>query len=108
VFPWFPAVLSFIAVLFAFSTMISWSYYGEQCWARLFGVRTIMVYKGIFLLFVWFGAIFNANAVIDFGDAMILGMAFPNMFGVVMLSGRVKRELDTYLGKLKAGDLPRY
>jgi AGCS family alanine or glycine:cation symporter len=108
VFPWFPAVLSFIAVLFAFSTMISWSYYGEQCWARLFGVRTIMVYKGIFLLFVWLGAIFNANAVIDFGDAMILGMAFPNMFGVVLLSGRVKRELDTYLGKLKAGDLPRY
>jgi len=108
VFPWFPPLLSFIAVLFAFSTMISWSYYGEQCWVRLFGVRTILAYKGIFLLFVWFGAIFNANAVIDFGDAMILGMAFPNMFGVVLLSGRIKRELDKYLGKLKAGELPRY
>jgi AGCS family alanine or glycine:cation symporter len=108
VFPWFPPLLSFIAVLFAFSTMISWSYYGEQCWARLFGVRTILIYKGLFLLFVWLGAIFNANAVIDFGDAMILGMAFPNMFGVVILSGRIKRELDTYLGKLKAGQLPRY
>jgi AGCS family alanine or glycine:cation symporter len=108
VFPWFPPVLSFIAVLFAFSTMISWSYYGEQCWVRLFGIRTILIYKGIFLLFVWLGAIFDASAVIDFGDAMILGMAFPNMFGVVLLSGRVKRELDTYLGKLRAGDLQRY
>jgi AGCS family alanine or glycine:cation symporter len=88
--------------------MISWSYYGEQCWVRLFGVRTTLVYKGIFLLFVLLGAIFNASAVIDFGDAMILGMAFPNLVGVVLLSGRVKRELDAYLGKLKAGDLQRY
>jgi AGCS family alanine or glycine:cation symporter len=108
VFPWFPPVLSFIAVLFAFSTMISWSYYGEQCWVRLFGIRTTLVYKGLFLLFVWFGAIFNASAVIDFGDAMILGMAFPNLVGVMLLSGRVKRELDAYLGKLRAGDLQRY
>jgi len=108
VFPWFPPVLSLIAVLFAFSTMISWSYYGEQCWVRLFGVRTTILYKGLFLLFVWLGAIFNASAVIDFGDAMILGMAFPNLVGVVLLSGRVKRELETYLGKLKAGDLQRY
>ena len=108
VFPWFPPVLSFIAVLFAFSTMISWSYYGEQCWVRLFGIHKTLVYKGLFLLFVWLGAIFNASAVIGFGDAMILGMAFPNMVGVVLLSGRVKRELDTYLGKLKAGELQRY
>ena len=108
VFPWFPILLSFIAVLFAFSTMISWSYYGEQCWARLFGLRTILLYKGLFLLFVWLGAIFNASAVIDFGDAMILGMAFPNIAGLVLLSGRVKHELDSYLGKLGAGDFRRY
>ena len=107
-FPWFPILLSFIAVLFAFSTMISWSYYGEQCWARLFGFRTILLYKGLFLLFVWLGAIFNASAVIDFGDAMILGMAFPNIAGLVLLSGRVKHELDSYLGKLGAGDFRRY
>ncbi len=108
VFPWFPPILTLIAVLFAFSTMISWSYYGEQCWARLFGVRTILVYKGLFLLFVWMGAIFKAKAVIDFGDAMILGMAFPNMFGAVILSGRIKRELDKYLAKLRSGQLKRY
>jgi AGCS family alanine or glycine:cation symporter len=88
--------------------MISWSYYGEQCWARLFGVRTILVYKGIFLVFVWLGAVFQADAVIEFGDMMILGMAFPNLVGVVLLSGRVKRELDSYLGKLQADEFQRY
>jgi AGCS family alanine or glycine:cation symporter len=108
VFPWFPVVLSFTAVLFAFSTMISWSYYGEQCWAQLFGLRSILAYKLIFLLFAWLGAIFQAEAVIDFGDMMILGMAFPNLIGVLLLSGRVKADLDLYLGKLRAGEFPRY
>ena len=60
------------------------------------------------LLFVWLGAIFQAAAVIDFGDMMILGMAFPNLVGVTLLSGRIKRELDAYLGKLESGVFPRY
>jgi len=107
-FPWFPVLLSFIAVLFAFSTMISWSYYGEQCWAHLFGERSILVYKGLFLLFAWGGAVFAANAVIAFGDAMILGMAFPNLIGVVWMSGRIKGDLDTYMARLRAGEFPRY
>ena len=107
VFPWFPILLSFIAVLFAFSTMISWSYYGEQCWARLFGVRSILAYQVIFLLFVWTGSIFEATAVIDFGDMMILGMAFPNLVGVVMLSGVIRRDLDSYMARLRAGEFVR-
>jgi AGCS family alanine or glycine:cation symporter len=106
-FSWFPYLLSFTAVLFAFSTMISWSYYGEQCWTYLFGVRSIMGYKATFLLFTCLGAIFQADAVIDFGDMMILGMAFPNIIGVVMLSGRIKSELDTYMGKLRNGEFER-
>jgi AGCS family alanine or glycine:cation symporter len=107
VFPWFPYLLSFTAVLFAFSTMISWSYYGEQCWAYLFGWRTVLGYQALFLVFACLGAIFQASAVIDFGDMMILGMAFPNIFGVVMLSGRVKSELDSYLGRLRSGEMER-
>jgi AGCS family alanine or glycine:cation symporter len=103
VFPWFPVLLSLTAFLFAFSTMISWSYYGEQCWAHLFGVRSILLYKLVFLGFTWLGAIFQAQAVMDFGDMMILGMAFPNLVGVVLLSGVVKRELDAYWAKLRAG-----
>ena len=107
-FPWFPILLSFTAVLFAFSTMISWSYYGEQCWARLFGIQSILYYKGLFLVFVFLGAIFQAQAVIDFGDMMILGMAFPNLIGVLMLSGKIKRDLDDYMGRLQAGELEVY
>jgi AGCS family alanine or glycine:cation symporter len=101
-------VLSVIAVLFAFSTMISWSYYGEQCWAQLFGVRSILVYQALFLICAWLGCIFEATAVIDFGDMMILGMAFPNLFGVVLLSGKVKADLDSYLTRLRAGAFPRH
>ncbi|MCZ6784136.1 MAG: alanine/glycine:cation symporter family protein [Proteobacteria bacterium] len=107
VFPWFPIVLSICAVLFAFSTMISWSYYGEQSWVSLFGIRSILLYKFLFLLFAWAGAIFQAQAVLDFGDLMILGMAFPNIIGVVILSGKVKEALDSYMTRLKAGEMIR-
>ncbi len=108
VFPWFPKVLSLIAFLFAYSTMISWSYYGEQCWAHLFGVRSILLYKAIFLAFTWLGSIFQASAVVNFGDMMILGMAFPNLIGVMLLSGQIKADLDVYWRKLRAGEFPRY
>jgi len=108
VFPWFPILLSLTAMLFAFSTMISWSYYGEQCWAYLFGVRSILVYKLVFLLFTWLGAVFEPKAVLDFGDMMILGMAFPNLFGLLLLSGRLRADLDSYWRRLRAGEFPRY
>jgi AGCS family alanine or glycine:cation symporter len=104
---WFPYLLSVAVILFAFSTMISWSYYGERCWTWLFGERTSLIYKLIFLAFVFLGSIWTATNVLVFGDLMILGMAFPNIIGVLLLSGRVKRDLDDYVGKLKAGKFPR-
>lgn len=107
VFPGFEYVLSLTAFLFAYSTMISWSYYGEQCWAHLFGVRSLLAYKLIFLLFTWAGAVFAAKAVLDFGDLMILGMAFPNLVGVVMLSGKVHAALEDYFARLRAGQFQR-
>ena len=107
VFPWFPIVLSITAVAFAFSTMISWSYYGEQCWVQLFGLRSVLLYKLIFLLFTWAGAIFAAEAVVEFGDLMILGMAFPNIAGILLLTGRVKKDLDDYMRRLAAGEFQK-
>jgi len=107
VFPWFPVVLSVTAVAFAFSTMISWSYYGEQCWVKLFGLPSVLLYKLVFLFFTWGGAIFAAEAVVEFGDLMILGMAFPNIAGVLLLTGVVKKDLDDYLRRLAAGEFPR-
>ena len=108
VFPWYPAVLSLTAVLFAFSTMISWSYYGERCWEHLFGRQSVLVYKLAFLFCTWAGAVFSAASVIDFGDVMILGMAFPNITGVLMLAPRLKRDLEAYMKKLAAGGFRRY
>ncbi len=108
VLPWFPVVLSVTAVLFAFSTMISWSYYGEQCWAQLFGLRSTIVFKALFVLCTWLGAIFQAQAVLDFGDLMVLGMAFPNITGVLLLSGKIRTDLEMYMERLRAGGFTRY
>jgi AGCS family alanine or glycine:cation symporter len=103
VFPFFKYVLALTAFLFAFSTMISWSYYGEQCTVHLFGVRALLPYKLVFLAFTWAGAVFAAQSVLDFGDLMILGMAFPNLIGVLLLSGQVKAMMDDYFARLRAG-----
>ncbi|HEX2204718.1 MAG TPA: alanine/glycine:cation symporter family protein, partial [Longimicrobium sp.] len=105
---WFPLILSFAVFLFAYSTMISWSYYGERCWAWLFGDRTSGIYRGLFLLFVFLGSVITSANVLNFGDLMILGMAFPNILGVVILSGKVKRELEDYWAKKKSGEIRMY
>ena len=105
--PGFKYVLAVAVVLFAFSTMISWSYYGERCWAYLFGDRTSMIYRVIFIVFTFLGSILSGQNVLSFGDTMILGMAIPNIIGVVLLSGIVKRELDVYWAKLKSGEFDR-
>lgn len=105
---WFPWVLSVAVVLFAYSTMISWSYYGERCWTWLFGDDSSMIYRVLFLVAVFGGSIVTATNVLVFGDLMILGMAFPNIAGIYFLTGKVKRALDDYMGKLKAGELKTY
>tara|TARA_R110002096_G_scaffold171490_8_gene344663 strand:+ start:75183 stop:76880 length:1698 start_codon:yes stop_codon:yes gene_type:complete len=102
---WFPWVLAVAVALFAFSTMISWSYYGERCWTWLFGSGTGMYYRGVFLIFTFLGAILKGTTVLEFGDLMILGMALPNILGVILLSKGVKKDLDDYLGKVKSGEI---
>ncbi|HBH06834.1 MAG TPA: alanine glycine permease [Flavobacteriales bacterium] len=106
----FPVVLSVAIFLFAFSTMISWSYYGLKAWTFLFGNSTKMenVYKIIFLLFVVIGASSSLQAVIDFSDMMILGMAFPNILGLYVLSKEVKFDLNDYFGRIKSGEIIRF
>ncbi len=105
VFSWFPWVLAVAVLLFAFSTMISWSYYGERCFTLLFGKNTSLLYRIIFLFFVFFGSVFKLGNVLDFSDLMILGMAFPNVLGVVVLSGRVKTALAEYWARYKSGQM---
>ncbi len=104
---WFPYVLSVAVALFAFSTMISWSYYGERCFAWLFGDGLGLVYKALFLTFTFLGSVLTAEAVLEFGDLMILGMAIPNVLGVILLSGKVKEKLNEYQELKKSGQMKR-
>jgi AGCS family alanine or glycine:cation symporter len=105
--PGFRYILAVAVMLFAYSTMISWSYYGERCWAYLFGDNSSMVYRVIFLAFVFLGSIVSATNVLEFGDLMILGMAFPNIIGLLMLSGGVSRDLKAYWQKYTSGEFKR-
>jgi AGCS family alanine or glycine:cation symporter len=104
----FRYVLAIAVTLFAYSTMISWSYYGERCWAYIFGDGSSMVYRVIFLAFVFMGSIVSATNVLEFGDLMILGMAFPNVIGVVFLSGEVAADLKVYWQKYTNGEFVEY
>jgi AGCS family alanine or glycine:cation symporter len=105
---WFPLILGACVLLFAFSTMISWSYYGERCWAFLFGDGKSRSFQLLFVTFTFLGSIISAQNVLDFGDLMILGMAFPNLVGVLMLSGKVKRDLQAYWAMYRKGEFPVY
>jgi AGCS family alanine or glycine:cation symporter len=103
VIPGFSYVLTIAIVLFAFSTMISWSYYGLQSWKYLFGKGKTadLVYKILFLLFVVIGAAATLDAVIKFSDAMILALVFPNMIGLFFLFPKVREEMAKYITAIK-------
>jgi len=118
VFPWFPYILIFAILLFAFSTMISWSYYGitgfnylvGDLFEKWFGSRKVAdnVYRVFFLSAIVVGAASSLGAVIDFTDMMILSMAFPNILGLFILAPEVKKDLAAYLRKIKSGEIKRY
>lgn len=99
VFSWFPSVLAIAVFFFAFSTMISWSYYGERCVAHLAGRGASTPYRIVFLIFTFLGPMLKVDNVVAFSDLMILGMALPNIFGAVMLAPKVRSALDTYWAK---------
>ncbi|MFZ1560442.1 MAG: alanine/glycine:cation symporter family protein [Saprospiraceae bacterium] len=100
---WFPQVLTIAIFLFAVSTMISWSYYGQQAWMYLFGKSKTMeiTYKILFLIFIIIGASANMSSVWGFSDAMILAMVFPNMIGLLFLFPVVKDQLAKFEKAIK-------
>jgi AGCS family alanine or glycine:cation symporter len=110
VFPWFPYILALAVILFAFSTMISWSYYGVKCWTYLFGEsRTAdLIFKLIFCIFVVIGSSMNLGPVVDFSDSAIFAMAIANIIGLYILFPVVKNELNSYWSRLQSGQLKRY
>jgi AGCS family alanine or glycine:cation symporter len=104
VLSFFPYILTIAVVLFAFSTMLSWSYYGLQSWMFLFGKNKAadISYKIMFCLFIIVGAAISLGPVIDFSDAMIFAMAIPNIIGCFILFPKVREELNKYLAAIRA------
>ena len=105
VISWFPIILAIAVALFAFSTMISWSYYGEKCWSYMLGHQSTLVYKGIFVVCVFVGSVVNLGAVLDFSDMMLLAMSVPNLLGCYILSGQVASALKDYMNRLNSGQM---
>jgi len=101
--PGFSYVLAIAVVMFAFSTAISWSYYGLQAWKYLFGKGKALdlTFKIIFLLFTILGAAVTMEAVIKFSDAMILALVFPNMIGLFFLYKKVELEYKKYIKQIE-------
>ena len=101
--PFSDVFLTIAVVLFAVSTMISWSYYGLQSWKFLFGrgKAADLTYKLLFCLFIVIGAAASMNSIWAFSDAMIFAMVFPNMIGLYFLFPVVKEQLNKYLKVIK-------
>lgn len=118
VFSWFPYILMLAVFLFAFSTMISWSYYGIKGFdflfgkysEKLFGSRKVSdtVYRVLFLACIVIGASSGLSAVVDFSDMMILSMAFPNILGLLIMAPEVRRDVKSYLSRIKSGEIKKY
>ncbi|MFK7872111.1 MAG: alanine/glycine:cation symporter family protein [Oligoflexales bacterium] len=95
--PFLASVLSIIAVVFAYSTILSWSYYGEKGVEYLFGEKGILPYRILYVLVVIMGPVVSLQNVIDFSDMMLLSMAFPNIIGMLFLSKQVSQKLESYM-----------
>jgi AGCS family alanine or glycine:cation symporter len=118
VFSWFPYLLVIAIFLFAFSTMISWSYYGLKGFDYLFGgfsekylgsrKYSDTFYRLLFLSFIVVGSSSSLGAVTDFSDMMILSMGFPNIIGLLIMAPEVKRDLKSYLARIKSGEIKAF
>lgn len=103
-----PILLTIATVIFAYSTIISWSYYGEKGWEYLFGKKWVLLYKIIFIFIIIAGPIISLKNVIDFSDLMILSMAFPNIIGMMFMSKKLVPMAKDYIKRLNAGEMKVY
>jgi AGCS family alanine or glycine:cation symporter len=109
-FSWFPIPLAFAALLFAFSTMISWSYYGLKGWTYLFGESPMgqTVYKVLFCVFVALGCVVQLGPILDISDALVFLICVPNILGLYFLAPIVKREMNSYFARIQSGEIKKF
>ncbi|MCC9137279.1 alanine/glycine:cation symporter family protein [Pontibacter silvestris] len=106
VISWFPLLLAAAVILFAFSTMITWSYYGLKAWTYLFGNNKVadISFKVIFCAFIVLGAPMQLNSVVAFSDAMLFAMSIPNMIGLYLLAPVVKSDMLAFLSYARSSN----
>jgi len=109
-FSWFPIPLAFAALLFAFSTMISWSYYGLKGWTYLFGEgeQGQTIYKLLFCVFVALGCMVQLGPILDISDALVFLICVPNILGLYFLAPIVKREMESYFARIDSGEIKKF
>ena len=106
--PWLSYLLTIAVFIFAYSTMISWSYYGERASEYLFGRLGIWPYRIVFLFFVFISPMVTLDNVILFTDLLILSMAYPNILGMIILSPKLARLTKDYVHRLRSGQMKPY
>ena len=109
-FSWFPIPLAFAALLFAFSTMISWSYYGLKGWTYLFGEGDMgqTIYKIMFCVFVALGCVVQLGPILDISDALVFLICVPNILGLYFLAPIVKKEMISYFARVESGEIKKF
>lgn len=105
VHPFLPYALCVAIFIFAYSTIISWSYYGDRAVEYLVGPRGVLPYRVVFVVLVALGPFFSLANVLEFSDMLLLSMAFPNIIGMAILSGVVARHTKDYLHRLRDGKM---
>jgi len=105
VIPFFPIILSMIAILFALSTLISWAYYGQKAWTFLLGEgkKRVLTFNIIYCIFIVIGSVMNVQSVINITDAMMIAMCVPNIIVLYILAPEIKKDLRTYCVKYGIG-----
>ena len=109
---WMPYALTVAIAIFAYSTVISWSYYGERATEYLFGDKlggnAIRLYKFAYVFIIILGPLLSVENVVEFADLMLLSMAFPNILGMMYMSKVVKEKADDYIVRFKSGQMKKY
>ncbi|WP_432523559.1 alanine/glycine:cation symporter family protein [Kineococcus sp. SYSU DK006] len=106
---WFPIVLAIAVALFAFSTLITWSYYSEKAWAHFLGRSraSVLTFRIVYCLFTVVGSVLTFSSVLTLADAMLFVCALVNIIGLYVLAPVVKEELRSYLADRRSGKLSR-
>ena len=100
-----PYLLTIAVFVFAYSTILSWGYYGERSVEYLVGTRGIIPWRCVYVMMVVVGPMLSLTNIIDFSDMLLLSMAFPNILGMVILSGKMRRMGEDYIRRLKSGEM---